>query len=149
MRTASARCAAASRRTSSARSRSCATTSRTMSKPSDLLQVRVGGAGDALDRFEAAWNRQAQDGKAVSLSVLSFESLPLLLKTLTPARWVLLESLGRQQAASIYELAKRLQRDYKNVHTDVSQLVELGLIERAADGALVVPWKGIRAELGF
>jgi predicted transcriptional regulator len=120
-----------------------------MSKPSKLLQVRVGAAGDALDRFEAAWNRQAQDGKAVSLSVLSFEDLPLLLKTLTPARWVLLESLRKEKAASIYELAKRLQRDYKNVHTDVSRLIELGLIERGADGSAAVAWDGIRAELGF
>jgi len=120
-----------------------------MSKPSRLLQVRVAGAGDALDRFEAAWNRQAQDGKAVSLSVLSFEDLPLLLKTLTPARWVLLERLRKERAASIYELAKSLGRDYKNVHTDVSRLAELGLIERDADGGVSVPWDGVRAELGF
>jgi predicted transcriptional regulator len=120
-----------------------------MSKASRLLEVRIGGAGDALDRFEAAWNRQAQDGKAVTLSVLSFGDLPLLLRTLTPARWVLLESLGKEEAPSIYELAKRLERDYKNVHTDVARLVELGLIERREDGSLTVPWDGIRAELGF
>jgi len=120
-----------------------------MSKPSKLLQVRVGGAGDALDRFEAAWNRQAEGGKAVSLSVLSFEDLPLLLRTLTPARWVLLESLRKESAASIYELAKRLERDYKNVHTDVARLAELGLIERRADGGIAVAWDGVRAELGF
>ena len=120
-----------------------------MSKASKVLQVRIGGAGDALDRFEAAWNRQAQGGKPVSLSVLSFEDLPLLLRTLTAARWMLLESLRKQEAASIYELAKRLQRDYKNVHTDVARMAELGLIEKRADGTLAVPWDGIRAELGF
>jgi len=124
-------------------------TSKTMSKPSKLLQVRVAAAGDALDRFEAAWNRQVQDGKAVSLSVLSFEDLPLLLRTLTPARWVLLESLRKESAASIYEVAKRLGRDYKNVHTDVARLLELGLIERREDGSVAVAWDGIRAELGF
>ena len=120
-----------------------------MSKASKLLQVRVSGAGDALDRFEAAWNRQAQGGKPVTLSVLSFEDLPLLLRTLTPARWVLLNSLRRESAASIYELAKRLARDYKNVHTDVARLAELGLVERRADGGIAVPWDGVRAELGF
>jgi len=120
-----------------------------MSKPSRLLQVRIGGAGDALDRFEAAWNRQAQGGKPVSLSVLSFGDLPLLLRTLTPARWVLLEALRKAGAGSIYELAKRLGRDYKNVHTDVSKLVELGLVERGEDGGVAVPWDGVRAELGF
>jgi predicted transcriptional regulator len=120
-----------------------------MSKASKVLQVRVGAAGDALDRFEAAWNRQAAGGKAVSLSVLTFEDLPLLLRTLTAARWVLLQELRKQETGSIYELAKRLGRDYKNVHTDVSRLAELGLIERRADGGLSVAWDGIRAELGF
>jgi len=111
--------------------------------------VRIGGAGDALDRFEAAWNRQAQSGQPVSLSVLSFDDLPLLLRTLTPARWVLLEALRKEEAASIYELAKRLQRDYKNVHTDVARMAQLGLVEKRADGTVAVPWDGIRAELGF
>jgi predicted transcriptional regulator len=120
-----------------------------MSKRSKVVELRVGGVGDALDRFEAAWNRQAQDGKPVSLSVLSFEDLPLLLKTLTPARWVLLGSLREQSAASVYELAKRLGRDYKNVHTDVARLLELGLVERRLDGGLGVAWDGVRAELGF
>ena len=62
-----------------------------MSKASKVLQVRVGAAGDALDRFEAAWNRQAQEGKPVSLVGAFVWDLPLLLRTLTPARWALLE----------------------------------------------------------
>ena len=116
-----------------------------MSKPSRLLQVRVGAAGDALDRFEAAWNRHAEGGKPVSLCVLSFEDLPLLLKTLTAARWVLLGVLRKEEAPSIYELAKRLGRDYKNVHTDVSRLAELGLIEKRADGGVAVAYDIVNA----
>ena len=108
------------------------------------LDLRIGSAGDALDRFEAAWNRIAEGGSASKLAVLSFPDLPLLLKTLTPARWALLESLAQEKAASVYELAKRLSRDYKNVHTDVAALAGLGLI--AKDGALTVPWQAIRAE---
>jgi predicted transcriptional regulator len=49
---------------------------------------------------------------------------------------------------SIYQLAKRLQRDYKNVHTDVTQLLRLGLLERRGDG-VAVPWQLVRAELGL
>ena len=44
-------------------------------------------------------------------------------------------------------LAKRLDRDYKNVHTDVTQLAVLRLIERQPDGRVAVPWELIRAEL--
>src|SRR5262249_42793386 len=108
-------------------------------------ELRIGAVGDALDRFEAAWNRHAEGGKPVSLSVLSFENLPLLLGTLTAARWVLLRSLRDKQAASIYELAKRLERDYKNVHTDVTRLVELGLVEKRADGTVAATFDIVNA----
>ena len=110
------------------------------------LEIRIGAAGDALDRFEAAWHR-VEEGRATrALHVLSFANLPLLLKTLSPARWALLQEL-KKNPASIYELAKRLSRDYKNVHTDVTQLAALGLIERRADGLVAVGWELLRAEL--
>jgi predicted transcriptional regulator len=72
--------------------------------------------------------------------------LPLLLKNLSPARWALLENLKKAGPCSIYELAGRLERDYKNVHTDVSRLIELGLVERS-DSRVSVPWDVVRAEL--
>ena len=110
------------------------------------LEIRLGAAGDALDRFEAAWNR-VREGRAMRpLAVLSFENLPLFVKTLSPARWLLLQELSREPR-SIYQLAKRLQRDYKNVHTDVTQLAALGLIRKQADGRVAVPWELVRAEL--
>ena len=120
------------------------TSSRT--SPPKRLELRLGGAGDALDRFEAAWNRAAEGRKVPSLAVLSLQDLPLLLRTLSPARWSLLERLKAEGPVSIYELAKRLGRDYKNVHTDVARLAELGLIERRADGAIAVIWDVVRAE---
>ena len=113
------------------------------------LEIRIGAAADALDRFEAAWNR-VQEGRAMRpLEVLTFANLPLALKTLSPARWALLENVRKAGACSIYELAKRLQRDYKNVHTDVTQLAAIGLIERRSDGRVAVPWDLLRAELRF
>jgi len=110
------------------------------------LEIRVGRGGDALDRFEAGWNRLNEGRKLAELQVLTLEDLPRLLAILTPARWALLERLRADGPLSIYALAKRLARDYKNVHTDVSRLVELGLIERGADGAVSVPWDVVRAE---
>jgi predicted transcriptional regulator len=56
--------------------------------------------------------------------------------------------LRTQGACSIYELARRLERDYKNVHTDVARLAELGLIERT-DNRVAVAWDVIRAELAL
>ena len=111
------------------------------------LEIRLGAAGDALDRFEAAWNR-VQEGRAMRpLEILSLADLPAALRALSPARWDLLKRLRTEGPLTIYELAKRLARDYKNVHTDVTQLTTLGLIERQGDGRFAVPWELLRAEL--
>jgi predicted transcriptional regulator len=111
------------------------------------LNVRVSAGADALDRFEAAWHLALGRKAPAPLAVLSFESLPLLLAALTPARWVLLEKLKAQGPASVYSLARSLKRDYKNVHTDVARLAELGLIDRTEDSLVRVPWDAVRAEL--
>ncbi len=113
------------------------------------LEIRVGAAADALDRFEAAWNRVAEGRALRPLEVLTFEDLPSLLRTLSAARWVLLQRLRAEGPLSIYELAKRLERDYKNVHTDVTQLAAIGLVARQGDGRVAVAWDLLRAELRF
>lgn len=111
------------------------------------IQVGVGSVAQALDRFERTWGRGAQSGARGVEVRLSFESLPLLLRNLTPARWALLENLKRQGPLSINELARRLERDYKNVHTDVSRLIELGLAERGTDQRVAVSWDVVTAEM--
>src|SRR5467141_2629175 len=112
-RTAAAGCAAAAPRTSSGRSSSCATTSSATSRRraaalARTLELRVGAAGDALDRFEAAWNRAAEGRTLTPLRVLTLKDLPLLLRTLTPARWALLEHLRGAGPSAIYELLRQL-----------------------------------------
>lgn len=111
------------------------------------LELRIGRGGDALDRFEAGWNRLSEGRRLPELHVLTLEDLPRLLATLTPARWALLGRLRGEGPLTIYELAKRLSRDYKNVHTDVARLLELGLVERGADGRVSVPWDVVAAQL--
>jgi predicted transcriptional regulator len=115
------------------------------------LYVRISGgpnpADDALDRFEAAWHLASGRKPPAPLAVLSFADLPLLMKTLTPARWELLKQLKGAGPLTIFALAKRLGRDYKNVHTDVSRLIELNLIERAKTSLIQISWEAVRAEL--
>ena len=113
----------------------------------EILEIRVSAPGDALDRFEAAWNRAAEGHSFRPFRILSFGDLPRLLKTLTPARWQLLQQLAAEGPVSVYQLAKRLERDYKNVHTDVAALVELGLIEKKNRAQVAVAWDAVRAEL--
>jgi predicted transcriptional regulator len=100
-----------------------------------------------LDRFEQAWHRGEAGTSRSSEVRLTFESLPVLLKNLTPARWKLLEAVKRSGPMSVNELARLLGRNYKNVHTDVTRLVELGLIERFLDQRIAVAWDTITAEM--
>ena len=111
------------------------------------LYVRVSSLDDALDRFEAAWHLASGRKPPAPLAVLSFADLPLLLKNLTPARWALLQELKAGGPMTVFALAKALERDYKNVHTDVARLIELNLIERTEKSLVRVGWDAVRAEL--
>jgi predicted transcriptional regulator len=126
---------------------SSATSRRSAAPLARIVELRVGDARDALDRFEAAWNRRTEGRKLNRLRVLSLQDLPLLLGTLTPARWQLLDRLRAAGPSSIYRLAKLLGRDYKNVHTDVGALVRIGLVDKQPDARVSVPWDIVRAEL--
>ena len=62
------------------------------------------------------------------------------LRTLAPL--VVLALLGLAPAAS----ALTLERDVKSVHTDVTALVEAGVIERAESGAVSFPYDAVRVD---
>jgi predicted transcriptional regulator len=111
------------------------------------LSVGIGSAAQALDRFESVWKRAERGRPVTPESRLTFSSLPQLLKELSPSRWELLEALRVEGKTTIYALAGRLGRHYKNVHTDVTRLLQLGLIEKTKDGKVHVPWDVIAAEL--
>jgi predicted transcriptional regulator len=114
------------------------------------LYVRVSSgpkaATDALDRFEAAWHLASGRAAPTQLEVLSFADLPLLTKNLSPARWDLLKQLKKAGPLTIFGLAKLLERDYKNVHTDVGQLISLGLIQKTDENLVRVTWDAVRSE---
>jgi predicted transcriptional regulator len=78
---------------------------------------------------------------------LSFESAKTLFAELTPARLDLLDTLSKLGSCSIYALAKVATRNYSNVHTDITRLVELGLIERADDGSISVPFAAVEIRM--
>lgn len=78
---------------------------------------------------------------------LGFISAEDLFKDLTPARLALIEHLKALGPSSIYALAKALERNYSNVHGDVTRLIELDLIEKQEDGKVLVPWESIQVTL--
>jgi predicted transcriptional regulator len=112
-----------------------------------VMDVRISPQADALDRFEAAWHLATGRPAPEPLRLLSFPDLPGLLKSLTPARWEMLQHLRREGPLSVLALARALGRDYKNVHTDVARFVEMGLVGKRDDGKVEVTWEAVRMEL--
>lgn len=77
------------------------------------------------------------NGKTVRhREVISFESLKTMRKFITDERVKILKTIKKYHPQSIYELAKILDRDTKNVSDDVHYLSGLGLIgiKKAKDG---------------
>ena len=65
------------------------------------------------------------------------------MRAFTPKRWELLDKLKSTGKQSINGLARTLKRNYKNVHTDIQILLELGLVKKDQQGLIYVPWDEI------
>lgn len=93
-----------------------------------------------------AW-KDAEAGQSVTpRQALYFANMPQLLAALTPTRWAMLEALKACGPVTLYALAKRLERNYSNVHSDAAKLLALGLVERDSSGKVFVPWDEIHAD---
>lgn len=60
---------------------------------------------------------------------VSFENLETMRKVLTEERLKILKTIKEDAPSSIYELAKLLHRNLKNVSDDVHYLADVGLVE--------------------
>ena len=111
------------------------------------ITIGVGDATTTAKGFLDAWKLAEHGEKLQGKHRLYFESLEVLLKTLTPGRWRLLKKLHANDPMSIRALANDLGRDYKNVYTDVRRLENIGLIERTKNDRIKVPWDIVEARL--
>ncbi|MDL1958177.1 MAG: MarR family transcriptional regulator [Deltaproteobacteria bacterium] len=111
------------------------------------IHIGVGDSTSTAEGFIDAWKKAEQGEKVKTEQRLNFENLETLLHTLTSGRWGLLKILRTNGAMSIRALAKALERDYKNVYTDVKRLEHIGLIGRTKDGKVEVPWNIVEARL--
>ena len=62
-------------------------------------------------------------------SIISFESLGVMRKLITDERLRILKTIKKYHPSSVYELAKILKRDIKNVSNDVNYLESIDLLE--------------------
>jgi predicted transcriptional regulator len=104
------------------------------------LDVRA--PADAMEDFTKAWNT----GQAQGSARISFASPELLWQVLTAKRWALLKALCGAGPVSIREAARRVQRDVKAVHSDVTALLKAGVLDRAEGGGIVFPYEAVKVE---
>ena len=97
---------------------------------------------DSMTDFARSW----KSGKADKSARISFASPELLWKVLTAKRWELLKALCGVGPVSIREAARRVNRDVKAVHGDVTALLSAGVLDRAEGGGIVFPFEAVKVE---
>lgn len=104
------------------------------------LDVRA--PGEAMEDFVRVWKR----GKAEKSARISFATPELLWKVLTAKRWELLKALCGAGPVSIRETARRVRRDVKPVHSDITALLHAGVLDRVEDGRIIFPFDAVKVE---
>lgn len=104
------------------------------------VTVGVSSIRDVQQRTAAAFRGQRQG------AYISFASEEVLWKTITPKRWMILKSMAGQGPMAIREIARRVDRDVRAVHSDIHVLLNAGLIERTAGGRVHFPYAAIHVD---
>jgi predicted transcriptional regulator len=105
-----------------------------------ILDVRT--PADSIADFARVW----KTGKPERSARISFATPELLWKVLTAKRWELLKALCGAGPVSVREAARRVGRDVKAVHGDVTALLNAGVLDRAEGGGIVFPYEAVKIE---
>jgi predicted transcriptional regulator len=106
-----------------------------------ILTVRVQSLKDTLSAVSAAiTNNQSE-----ATPGLSFPTYDLMHQVLAPKRLDIVRAMAGQGALAYREVARRVGRDYKGVHSDITALIKAGVIDRDKDG-VIFPYETIHFE---
>lgn len=92
-------------------------------------------AVEPLAKTEARWKKALKGRTKSSGDVITVASWEVLAKILSPARLEMLARIPEIEPKSIAALARSLERDFKNVYSDVMFLAEVGLVELRKGGS--------------
>ena len=104
------------------------------------LDIRA--PSEAMADFVRVW----KTGKAEKSARISFATPELLWKVLTAKRWELLKAMCGAGPISIREAARRVERDVKAVHSDITALLKAGVLDRVEDGRVLFPFEAVKVE---
>ena len=100
------------------------------------LKVTV-GERDRLDQRTRSRIKAAQEGEDIDdvQPVLNFGWYADLSRLLSPKNLELLETISEPEPESIREAAELVDRDYRQVHRNLSELEDIGVIEFEGGGS--------------
>jgi predicted transcriptional regulator len=96
------------------------------------LNIGIRASAERSKALREAMRRVARGDHASHEAGLYFETVEELRQILTEKRLEMLLAITRYRPASVHELAGLLERDYKNVSTDIALLERLGLVKLGA-----------------
>jgi predicted transcriptional regulator len=92
-------------------------------------------SGDEFHEDVATALERLERGESVDgTPTLSFESYDRLLAMFTPTTLELLDTVRREQPASINDAARVVERDVSNVHNELTRLANMGVIYFVEEG---------------
>ncbi len=106
---------------------------------SSTVTIGVSALDDVQGRVRAAFSGEAQG------AFISFVSPELMWKVLTAKRWEIIRAMTGAGDLSIREVARRVGRDVKAVHGDVTALILAGVLERSKTG-VIFPYDSVRVD---
>jgi len=92
------------------------------------LTIKIKSIDDALDDFRKSFRAVEAGHRGSRREGVYFTSIEAARTLLTPNRLALLRAVRQHRPASIYELAKIVRRDLKNVQSDLKRLEQYGLV---------------------
>ena len=105
-----------------------------------ILDVR--SPEESAQDFIRAW----KTGKPQKGARISFATPELLWKVLTAKRWEVLRAMCGAGPVTVREVARRVDRDVKSVHTDLTALLNAGVLDRSESGQVVFPYEAVKVE---
>src|SRR3954453_4657407 len=97
---------------------------------------------EALADFSRAW----KSGKKDETAQIGFQSWELMHKVLSQKRLEIVRTMTGAGPLRIREVARRIGRDFKGVHSDMTLLAQTGVIDRDDRGRFVFPYDKIHVD---
>jgi predicted transcriptional regulator len=106
----------------------------------NTVTLGVGSLETVSGSFVAAMKGEPQG------AYITFASADLLLQTLTLQRWSILRSMTGAGPLSLRAVARRAGCDARTAQRDVEALLNVGVLERNADGTIEFPYDAVHVD---